>query len=113
MGFFGKLFSSSCPSASQEEIEKREAEQKKALEEGLQKSKSSFFDKIKRFVAAKDEIDDDTLDELEMALISSDVGIDTTLKIIDRIKERVKRDKYLGSDELGRILREEVSALLA
>ncbi len=113
MGFFGKLFSSSRPSATKEEVAQKEAEQKQTLDKGLEKSKTSFYDKIKRFVAAKDEIDDDTLDELEMALISSDVGIDTTLKIIDRIKERVKRDKYLGSDELGRILREEVSGLLA
>ena len=97
MGFFGKLFSSSRPSATKEEVAQKEAEQKRTLDRGLEKSKTSFYDKIKRFVAAKDEIDDDTLDELEMALISSDVGIDTTLKIIDRIKARVKREKYLGS----------------
>ena len=104
MGIFGKLFSSDKKEDSRQE----EASSREALEKGLEKTKTSFFDKIKRFVAARDTIDDEVLDELEMALISSDVGIDTTLKIIDRVKDRVERDKYLGSDELDRILREEV-----
>ena len=108
MGIFSKIFSSSSSGGQQpDENQKREA-----LDKGLEKTKSSFFDKIKRFVAARDTIDEETLDELEMALISSDVGVDTTLKIIDRVKARVERDKYLGSDELDRILREEVAALL-
>lgn len=108
MGIFSKIFSSSFSGGQQpDENQKREA-----LDKGLEKTKSSFFDKIKRFVAARDTIDEETLDELEMALISSDVGVDTTLKIIDRVKARVERDKYLGSDELDKILREEVAALL-
>ncbi len=111
MGIFGKLFSSDkkAPGSTQTPSE---AEAREALDKGLKKTKSSFFDKIRRFVAARDTIDEEVLDELEMALISSDVGIDTTLKIIDRVKARVARDKYLGSDELDRILREEVGALL-
>ena len=111
MGIFGKLFSSDkkAPGSAQTPSE---AEAREALDKGLEKTKSSFFDKIRRFVAARDTIDEEVLDELEMALISSDVGIDTTLKIIDRVKARVARDKYLGSDELDRILREEVGALL-
>ncbi|MDD4820196.1 MAG: signal recognition particle receptor subunit alpha, partial [Flavobacteriales bacterium] len=100
MGFFKKIFTSSSPSPTDEAAE-QEAQQ--VLSKGLEKSKTSFFEKVKRFVAAKDTIDDDTLDELEMALISSDVGVDTTVKIIDRIKERVQRDKYLGSNELDKI----------
>lgn len=108
MGIFSKIFSSSSSGEPQQD----ESQKREALDKGLEKTKSSFFDKIKRFVAARDTIDDETLDELEMALISSDVGVDTTLKIIDRVKARVERDKYLGSDELDRILREEVAALL-
>ena len=107
MGIFGKLFSS-----DKKADPRRQEEARRVLNEGLEKSKTSFFGKIKRLVAARDTIDEDVLDELEMALISSDVGIDTTLKIIDRVKARVARDKYLGSDELDRILREEVAALL-
>lgn len=107
MGIFGKLFSSDKKADPRQQEEAR-----RVLNEGLEKSKTSFFGKIKRLVAARDTIDEEVLDELEMALISSDVGIDTTLKIIDRVKDRVARDKYLGSDELDRILREEVAALL-
>ena len=85
MGIFGKLFSSDkkAPGSAQTPSE---AEAREALDKGLEKTKSSFFDKIRRFVAARDTIDEEVLDELEMALISSDVGIDTTLKIIDRVK---------------------------
>ena len=92
MGIFGKLFSSDkkAPGSAQTPSE---AEAREALDKGLEKTKSSFFDKIRRFVAARDTIDEEVLDELEMALISSDVGIDTTLKIIDRVKARVARDK--------------------
>lgn len=111
MGFFKKIFSS--PSSSAEEQGTNQQDTEQALSKGLEKSKTSFFDKVKRFVAAKDTIDEDVLDELEMALISSDVGVDTTVKIIERIKDRVQRDKYLGSNELDKILREEVGALLS
>lgn len=97
MGFF-KLFSK---------------EKKETLDSGLEKTKQSFFDKLSRTVAGKSKVDDDVLDDLEMLLISSDVGVDTTLKIIDRIETRVARDKYVGTSELNRILREEIAALLA
>lgn len=82
------------------------------LKEGLTKSKESVFDKIARAVAGKSKVDDDVLDDLEDVLISSDVGIETTLKIIKRIEERVARDKYVTTSELTQILRSEIATLL-
>jgi len=88
-------------------------EKKETLDKGLEKTKTSFFSKLSKAVAGKSKVDEDVLDNLEEVLISSDVGVDTTLKIIDRIEERVAKDKYLGTDELNGILREEISGLLA
>src|SRR5690554_695966 len=85
---------------------------KETLDKGLEKTKVSFFSKITRAVAGKSKVDDDVLDELEEILVTSDVGVETTLKIIDRIEERVAKDKYLSIDELNRILREEITLLL-
>src|SRR5690606_33889489 len=98
MSFFKRLFSS---------------EKKETLDKGLEKSKESFFDKLSKAVAGKSKVDDDVLDNLEDILITSDVGVNTTLKIIDRIEKRVAEDKYLGTDELNRILREEIAGLLS
>lgn len=88
-------------------------EKKNSLDKGLSKTKESLFKKLGRLLAGKVKVDDDVLDELEEILITSDVGVDTTLKIIDRIEQRVRRDKYQGTDELNKILREEIAALLA
>ena len=85
---------------------------KETLDNGLAKTKESVFGKIARAVAGKSKVDDDVLDNLEEVLITSDVGVDTTLEIIRRIEERVARDKYVGTDELNRILREEIAGLL-
>ncbi|WP_129594101.1 signal recognition particle-docking protein FtsY [Seramator thermalis] len=85
---------------------------KETLDKGLEKTKESFFSKLNRAVAGKSKVDDAVLDQLEEILVTSDVGVDTTLKIIDRIEERVARDKYINSEELTRILREEIAALL-
>jgi fused signal recognition particle receptor len=87
-------------------------EGKEVLGKGLEKSKSSFFDRLGKAVLGKSTVDDEVLDNLEEVLAGSDVGVETTLKIIGRIKDRVARDKYLGTTELERILREEVAALL-
>lgn len=87
-------------------------EKKETLDSGLEKTKSSFFGKLSRSVVGKSKVDDEVLDELEMTLVSSDVGVPTTLKIIKRIKERVAKDKYVGTDELHQILRSEVAAML-
>lgn len=97
MGFFNKLFSK---------------KEKETLDQGLQKTKEGVWGKITRAVAGKNKIDDDVLDSLEEAFITSDVGVDTTLKIIDLIRERVARDKYVGSDELRNLLCEEISGML-
>lgn len=86
---------------------------KEILNDGLEKTKHSVFDKLARAVAGKSTVDDDVLDNLEEVLITSDVGVDTTLKIIKRIEERVARDKYVSTSELNRILREEIAALLS
>lgn len=86
---------------------------KEILDDGLEKTKHSIFDKLTRAIAGKSTVDDDVLDNLEEMLITSDVGVDTTLKIIKRIEERVARDKYVSTSELNRILREEIAALLA
>ena len=85
----------------------------KSLDQGLEKTKESVLKKLSRAVAGKSRVDDEVLDNLEEILITSDVGVDTTLQIIERIEKRVSRDKYLGTDELNRILREEIAALLA
>ena len=85
---------------------------KSNLDKGLEKTKESVFKKLSRAVAGKSTVDEDLLDELEEVLISSDVGVDTTLKIIDRIEARVKKDKYFGTSELNAILKEEIAALL-
>ncbi len=88
-------------------------EKKETLDQGLEKTKTSVFSKISRAVAGKSKVDDDVLDDLEEILVTSDVGVPTTLKIIRRIEERVARDKYLGTSELNKMLREEIAALLA
>jgi fused signal recognition particle receptor len=98
MSLFKKIFSS---------------EKKETLDKGLEKSKSSFFSKLGKAVAGKSKVDDEVLDNLEEVLVTSDVGVETTLKVIDRIEARVAKDKYLGTDELNGILREEIAALLA
>lgn len=85
---------------------------KETLDKGLEKTKQSVFTKIARAVAGKSTVDDDVLDDLEEVLITSDVGVDTTLKIIDRIQQRVARDKYVSTSELNNILREEIASLL-
>lgn len=87
-------------------------DKKETLDKGLEKSKTSIFDKISRAVVGKSKVDEEVLDELEEILISSDVGVETTVKIIRRIEDRVSRDKYTSVDELDRILREETAALL-
>ncbi len=86
--------------------------QKEDLDKGLEKTRTSVFNKLSKAVAGKSKVDDEVLDNLEEALVLSDVGVRTTLKIIERIEARVARDKYLGTDELNRILREEIEALL-
>ncbi|MDE6532204.1 MAG: signal recognition particle-docking protein FtsY [Muribaculaceae bacterium] len=98
MGFFKKIFSK---------------EKKEKLDSGLQKTKEGVWSKITRAVAGKSKIDDDVLDNLEEAFITSDVGVDTTLKIIDRIQDRVARDKYVNADELNNLLCEEITDMLA
>ena len=85
---------------------------KETLDQGLQKTKTSFFDKMAKAVAGKSKVDDDVLDDLEEVLITSDVGVDTTLKIIHRIEDRVARDRYVSTSELNGILRQEIASLL-
>ena len=87
-------------------------DKKEVLDKGLSKSKESVLGKITRAIAGKSKVDDEVLDNLEEALITSDVGIDTTLKIIKRIEERVARDKYVTTNELNGILKDEIAALL-
>lgn len=98
MSFFKKIFSK---------------EKKETLDKGLEKSKTSFFEKMSKVVAGKSKVDDDVLDNLEEVLVTSDVGVKTTLKVIERIEARVAKDKYLGTDELNKILREEIAGLLS
>ena len=98
MSFFKKIFSK---------------EKKETLDKGLEKTKVSFLDKLSKAVAGKSKVDADVLDNLEEVLVSSDVGVETTLKVIDRIEERVAKDKYLGTEELNKILREEIASLLS
>ncbi|MEY2638732.1 MAG: signal recognition particle-docking protein FtsY, partial [Bacteroidota bacterium] len=97
MSFFSKLFGK---------------KEKETLDQGLQKTKEGFLSKITRAIAGKSSIDDEVLDNLEEALVSADVGIDTTVQIIERIEKRVKQDKYLGTSDLNRILREEIQHVL-
>ena len=98
MGFFNKLFN---------------REKKEKLDEGLQKTKEGVWGKISRAIAGKSKIDDDVLDNLEESFITSDVGVDTTLKIIDRIRDRVSKDKYVNMQELNTLLCEEITEMLA
>ena len=98
MSFFKKLFSS---------------DKKESLDKGLEKSKTSFFSKLSKVVAGKSKVDDEVLDNLEEILVSSDVGVNTTLKIIKRIEKRVSEDKFLGTSELNQILRDEIAGLLS
>jgi fused signal recognition particle receptor len=98
MSFFKKIFSK---------------EKKETLDKGLEKTKESFFGKLTKAVAGKSKVDENVLDNLEEVLVASDVGVNTTLKIIDRIEERVAKDKYVGTDELNNILREEIAGLLS
>lgn len=102
MGLFDKLFKRN----------KEQQEQKEALDEGLQKTKQGFFSKITKAIAGKDKVDEEVLDTLEEALITADVGLDTTVKIIRNIEARVARDKFVGTGELGTILQEEMMAML-
>ncbi len=88
-------------------------EKKETLDQGLAKTKSNFFEKLGKTVVGKSVVDEDVLDELEEVLITSDVGVETTVKIIDRIEARVAKDKYLNTNELNQILREEIAGLLA
>ncbi len=98
MSLFKKLFSS---------------KKKETLDKGLEKTKTSFFGKLNKAVAGKSKVDDDVLDNLEEVLVASDVGVDTTLKIIKGIEARVAKDKYVGTEELNEILREEIARLLS
>ena len=91
---------------------KKSKEEKASLDQGLQKTKTGIFDKISRAIVGKSKVDDDVLDGIEEALIASDIGVETTLKIIDSLEERVARDKFMNTDELYSILREEIEALL-
>ena len=88
-------------------------EKKETLDKGLEKTKQGLFDKLKRAVAGKSKIDDDFLDNLEEVFITSDVGVDTTLKIIDRLQKRAARDKYVSTSELNTLLRDEITEMLA
>lgn len=87
-------------------------EKKETLDKGLEKTKTSVFSKLSKAIAGKSKVDDEVLDNLEEVLVTSDVGVATTVKIIERIEERVSRDKYLGTDELNQILKEEIATLL-
>ena len=98
MGLFKKLFS---------------REKKETLDKGLEKTKQGVFEKIKHAVAGKSTVDDDVLDNLEEVFVTSDVGVDTTVKIIDRLQARVARDKYVGTEELNELLCDEISQMLA
>src|SRR5205085_3875416 len=97
MGLFNKLFGK---------------KEKESLEQGLQKTKEGFLSKITKAIAGKSTVDEEVLDNLEEALVGADVGIETTIKIIKRIEERVARDKYMNSAELNKILQQEIEELL-
>lgn len=102
MGLFDKLFKRN----------KEQEAQKEVLDQGLQKTKEGFFSKITKAIAGKDKVDEEVLDELENALVSADVGIDTTVAIINRIEARVAKDKYVGTNQLNDILQEEIMGML-
>lgn len=102
MGLFDKLFKRN----------KEQQEQKEALDQGLQKTKQSFFSRITKAIAGKDKVDEEVLDQLEEALIGADVGVETTVAIIKRIEERAGRDKYVGTSQLNHILQEEIMSML-
>lgn len=104
MGFFSFF--------KRDKDEKQQQEQQQTLESGVAKTKESVFSKISRAVVGKSKVDDEVLDNLEEALVTSDVGVETTLRIIERIEQRVARDKYLNTSELNKILKEEIVALL-
>jgi len=89
------------------------SKKKETLDKGLEKTKTTFFSKLSKAVAGKSKVDDDVLDNLEEVLVTSDVGVNTTLKVIDRIEARVSKDKYVGTDALNTILREEIAGLLS
>ena len=91
---------------------KNKSEERKTLDSGLAKTKESFFQKLTKSILGKSVVDDDVLDKLEETLITSDVGVETTLKVISRIQDRIKRDKYISTSELDRILRAEIAQLL-
>jgi fused signal recognition particle receptor len=97
MGFFDKIFGK---------------KEKESLDEGLQKTKESFFSKVTKAIAGKSTVDEEVLDNLEEALVSADVGIDTTVQIIDRVEKRVAKDKYVNTSELNKILQEEIEGTL-
>jgi fused signal recognition particle receptor len=105
MAFLGGLFSKETPADRQAG--------KESLDKGLQKTSESFFGKLGKALVGKSTVDDEVLDNLEEILVSSDVGVNTTLKIIERIQARVARDKYLGATELDKILKEEIASLLS
>lgn len=88
-------------------------EKKESLDKGLEKTKEGFLSKLTRTIVGKSSVDDDVLDQLEEVLVTSDVGVQTTLKIIDRIQARIARDKYVGTEELNKVLQEEITFLLA
>ena len=87
-------------------------EKKESLDKGLEKTKTNLFDKLSKAVVGKSTVDEDVLDEVENVLINSDVGVQTTIKIIERLEKRVARDKYVSTAELDQLLRQEVAALL-
>ena len=91
---------------------KKSKEEKESLDQGLQKTKMGIFEKISRAIVGKSTVDDDVLDGIEEALIASDIGVDTTLKIIESLQERVARDKFMNTEELNSILRDEIEKLL-
>ena len=88
-------------------------EKKETLDKGLEKTKTSVLSKIGHAIAGKSTVDDDVLDNLEEVLVTSDVGVETTIRIIERIEQRVARDKYVGTDELNHVLKDEICQLLA
>ncbi|MEO7961416.1 MAG: signal recognition particle receptor subunit alpha, partial [Ginsengibacter sp.] len=98
MGIFDKLFG--------------KKEQQETLDKGLEKTKAGFFDKITKVIVGKSTVDEEVLDDLENALVSADVGVDTTVKIIEGIERRIARDKYVNTSELNRILKEEIQNIL-
>ena len=115
MGFFDIFKKKSSTPSTAEEVAKQQEEtvkEQEELSEGLSKTKTGIFSKLARAVAGRSTVDADVLDELEEVLITSDVGVETTVKIIDRIEQRVSRDKYMNTSELQSILRDEIASLM-